>query len=191
MSEALRQAALTLHAMHPDDRQWTLQSLDDRQRDALAPLLDELRELGIPSDPTLLGSLSGAGDARPEPPAGQDGIELDAMPGDVVIAVLKGEPTRYVDLLLRLYPWTWRSAWLSSRVAKASPMVPYTEPQGPSPLNDSIVRHARLACEAHMARMGGATTLASDGGQRPKSLFAVWTQRWFRRGVGARTGRAS
>lgn len=46
-----RRAALALHALVEADRQWVLQAMPAHHRDQLVPLLDELRELGIPPDP--------------------------------------------------------------------------------------------------------------------------------------------
>ncbi|MGC7406526.1 hypothetical protein ACPWR0_23275 [Pandoraea pneumonica] len=190
MSEALRHAALTLHAMHPDDRQWALHALDGQQRDALMPLLDELRELGIPQDPTLLSSLSEPDTVRPVPPAGQDGIDLDAMPADVVTAVLRSEPVRYVELLLGLHPWAWRNAWPVAKTAARS--VERAGEQAISPqLGESMVRHTRNACEAYMARGAHGRAQGRDSEPAPKSGFATWTQRWTQRRSRSRAGSAS
>lgn len=191
MSEALRHAALTLHAMHPDDRQWALHALDGQQRDSLMPLLDELRELGIPQDPTLLSSLSEPDTVRPVPPAGQDGIDLDAMPPDVVIAVLRSEPARYVELLLDLHPWAWRNAWPAARTRAVKPVGQADEPAISLQLGESMVRHTRNACEAYMARSMNGRAQARDSEPAPKSVFAAWTRRWTQRRSLSRAGSSS
>jgi hypothetical protein len=50
-----RRAALTLHALHADDRNWVLAQLGP-QRVELDALLAELTELGIPRDPELVNT---------------------------------------------------------------------------------------------------------------------------------------
>lgn len=52
--EGLRRAALTLHALAAPDRDWLLDQLPVRARDALERLLVELRELEIPPDARVL-----------------------------------------------------------------------------------------------------------------------------------------
>lgn len=51
-----RRAALTLHALHVDDRTWVLAQLGSPQRVELEALLAELTELGIPRDPELVNT---------------------------------------------------------------------------------------------------------------------------------------
>lgn len=51
-----RRAALTLHALHADDRNWVLSQLGSPQRAELEALLTELTELGIPRDPELVST---------------------------------------------------------------------------------------------------------------------------------------
>lgn len=58
MNANARQAALLVHAMAPQDRQWLLDALPLEQREPLIKLLDELRDLGIPADPHALESLT-------------------------------------------------------------------------------------------------------------------------------------
>jgi len=49
-SAGLRRAALALHALRMEDREWLMQRLSPTQRKALDSLLVELKELGIPPD---------------------------------------------------------------------------------------------------------------------------------------------
>lgn len=51
-----RRAALTLHALHVDDRNWVLSQLGGPQRAELDALLAELTELGIPQDRELVST---------------------------------------------------------------------------------------------------------------------------------------
>jgi hypothetical protein len=59
-----RRAALTLHALHADDRDWVLSQLGRPQRVELEALLAELTELGIPRDPELVNTALAA--SQPE-----------------------------------------------------------------------------------------------------------------------------
>lgn len=49
-ANALRRAALLLHALSPQDQAWVLASLSPRRRERLQALLGELRDLGIPAE---------------------------------------------------------------------------------------------------------------------------------------------
>jgi hypothetical protein len=53
-----RKAALLLHAMRPRDQRWILDQLDANQRMVLQDLLAELKELGIPAEPSLLDAVA-------------------------------------------------------------------------------------------------------------------------------------
>ena len=59
-----RRAALTLHALHADDRDWVLSQLSGPQRGELEALLAELSELGIPRDPELVNTALAASKAE-------------------------------------------------------------------------------------------------------------------------------
>lgn len=57
----LRRAALTLHSLGGEDREWMLQQLAPTQRATLSALLAELRELNLPQDAEVIrGALSQA-----------------------------------------------------------------------------------------------------------------------------------
>lgn len=62
-----RRAALTLHALHADDRNWVLSQLGSTERGELETLLSELVELGIPRDSELVDTALAA--SRPDLPA--------------------------------------------------------------------------------------------------------------------------
>ena len=49
-----RRAALTLHALHGQDREWLLAQLGESARQRLQALLEELRELAWPADRQLV-----------------------------------------------------------------------------------------------------------------------------------------
>jgi hypothetical protein len=53
---AVRRAALTLYAAHPDDREWMIARLRGEDRLELKKMLTELASLGIPRDPEMVRS---------------------------------------------------------------------------------------------------------------------------------------
>lgn len=60
-----RRAALTLHALHTEDRDWVLAQLGGPQRAQLEALLAELAELGIPRDADLVSAALAARTSEP------------------------------------------------------------------------------------------------------------------------------
>ena len=54
MQEGRRVAALTVHALCPEDQAWLLAQLSPEDRTELSECLSELRALGVPADPQLL-----------------------------------------------------------------------------------------------------------------------------------------
>ncbi|VVE90694.1 hypothetical protein [Pandoraea bronchicola] len=188
MSEGLRQAALALHAMHPEDRRWAMHSLEADQRDAISALLEELGELGIPRDASLLQSL-GEGDKTARVLlTDQDAQVLDAMPDAVAIAMLRNEPARFVELLLNLHPWVWRDAWYAAQPSAALSGTTMgtggrSSATSVSPeLRASMLKHAREACEVLQAD-GRGMSVRGHGETRTASpsilhgLFGRW-KRW-------------
>ena len=124
-SSNARQAALTLHAMAPHDAAWLLQQLPAIEAAELQSLLEELRDLGIPSDPRLLDELR-LGDAASQESAPADhahidelSVEalmyaLDAARIDLLLPLLKPEPVALLAFLLSLKSWSWADSLLSA-----------------------------------------------------------------------------
>jgi hypothetical protein len=91
-----RRAALLLHGLNIQDRQWLLQRLGEAQRQQLQGLLDELSTLGVEVDradiPALLASAPLK--AAPLPPAAAPEPEWATWLADEpawVLAVLRGD----------------------------------------------------------------------------------------------------
>jgi hypothetical protein len=84
---AVRRAALTLYAAHPDDREWMIARLPSDDRLELEKMLAELASLGMPRDPEMVRSAlrepaNGAPvtpSSTPHFPAFLLSAELDAM----------------------------------------------------------------------------------------------------------------
>lgn len=87
----LRRAALALHALGTADRDWLLQRLATPQQQALATLLAELQELGIPPDAGVIRT------------ALSEAAEAPALPRDEALALclaLERESPSLQSLLL-------------------------------------------------------------------------------------------
>jgi hypothetical protein len=105
---ALRRAALTLHALPEADCEWVLTGLAPAQREAVTPLLADLRELGIPRDGTLLAGILSE-QHRPSPQR-KEPVWLEHLEGPEVTAlarVLSAEPAALTRSLLAMQPWSW------------------------------------------------------------------------------------
>lgn len=119
-SFAVRRSALVLHTLPFPDRQAVLQHLSAGQRDMLAPLLQELRELGMPADQGLLeqtlaampdgmvrhGPDSGAAaDARSQPCLHE--ALLAGLTPEQAAVLLQAQPMELAARLLVSRSWDW------------------------------------------------------------------------------------
>jgi hypothetical protein len=121
----LREAALTLHALHWRDREWLLRRLLPGMRVGLRSLLAELRALGIAP------GIGAAGEALPE--AQEDAIHAEdaaiidaATPAEILGFFAGDAESRLPSILLGTRAWRWRQAvWdgltplQKSRIAEA------------------------------------------------------------------------
>jgi Mg/Co/Ni transporter MgtE len=114
---AARRAALLVHAMRELDRAWLLSQLRSEERAQLAPLLAELRELGISADRAILEQAIGAtcGPDGRQQPADAQAEAMAALRGAdprKLARLLRNEPVLLVAKLLRITDWPWRAAVL-------------------------------------------------------------------------------
>lgn len=151
-----RQAAVTLHGMHADDRAWLLGELDQGQRATLEGLIGELDELGFPAQLDLVARDIGDQAAPAQGPREQ----LARAPVDDVAAALEREPVRLVAQLLNAYDWPWADSLLASLPApRRSAVRAALEDVSAAPARDRFVIEqlaARLARQAPQAGAGPA-----------------------------------
>ncbi|MBI1890120.1 MAG: hypothetical protein HYS18_05710 [Burkholderiales bacterium] len=105
-----RRAAVALHGMHEEDRQWILAELGGEDRVALERFIDELNNLGFARDEaitTRLISLSARGLAPTNP---HDRIEYATAAQ--MYGVLEAEPSSVTAQLLKCAHWPWEDAFL-------------------------------------------------------------------------------
>ncbi len=117
--EHMQKAALSLHGMHIDDRQWLLERLPEAHRAPLVSMLDELEQLGIPREPMLLEEAEAPAPDAPVHPVvdrlrDQDARRLcdvlEAEPDAVIIGLVTGAAWPWTNELLQALPSTRREA---------------------------------------------------------------------------------
>lgn len=102
-----RQSALLLHGLNEPDRRWVLERLDEKEQRFLGEHLAELRNLGIPGDPTLIDVFR-----HPEPVAADD--QLRSASVAQIQILLADEPIWLVRHVLSLEDWPWRQDFLAT-----------------------------------------------------------------------------
>lgn len=110
-----RRAALVLHALQESDRAWLLASLQPSQRSLLEGLVEELQQLGIPTDPSLVDEAIEATAPRSQPTARPvlTDAELERADVRVLARILAAEPAPLIARLLRVRPWPWSAELLA------------------------------------------------------------------------------
>jgi hypothetical protein len=108
----LRQAALVLHGLAQDDRDWLLAQLPEASAEDIRPLLVELQALGVPGDPELIRVALQR--KVEEVKALQPGFHaLAAASVHQMLELLADEPDTLIAIVLSSSNWSWRDALLS------------------------------------------------------------------------------
>ena len=118
-SDAMRRAALLLHALPSTDRDWLLDQLDPAQRAVLDGMLSELRELGIAPDAAMARRAIEERISIDAQPA-FDSLALEQMvrlmrpvPAAKLARELRLEPAALIASLLRIDAWPWAASLLA------------------------------------------------------------------------------
>jgi hypothetical protein len=113
----LRMAALALHALSADDLPRVWSRLDEHSRSTLGPLLDELKELGIPNGRQWLAADTNA-DAAAETRVPIDDRALRAkawcLRPQQVLSTLSMQSVDTAACVLQIAPWPWRTEVIDS-----------------------------------------------------------------------------
>lgn len=105
-----RRAALTLHALPEEDREWVLRRLDPGQQQLVSEQLSELQALGVVADERLVRQALDQSGEREAPQGWQERLRLcDAAS---MLGLLQGEPASLIARVLALGPWPWEQAFL-------------------------------------------------------------------------------
>lgn len=165
---AQRSAALLLHGMSEADRAWAWEQLGEPQRATLAPLLQELRELGVPRDQALVSEL--IAEVPPQAAPARTARERVAAADAVQVAqLLCPEPALLARRLLALGPWPWQSQVLMALRAQHGEAL--------EPMSDERVVPAPALDEALLERMAERLPDAMPAATSPG---APWWQRLLR-----------
>jgi hypothetical protein len=151
----LREAALALHALEPDDRAWLIERLTPAEQRAVAPLLAELAELGIPADARLVDEAL-RHSARSATRSAQQRIA--ALQATQAAQLLHDEPAPFVAGLLGLAEWPWTREYIAGLDASAQRRLQdamHDAPAAAAPLRAWLI-------EALAARIGGDAIGAED-----------------------------
>jgi hypothetical protein len=118
--DVFKKAALHLHGLEPVDCHWILEQLPEMQRETLAAMLDELRELGIPRDPTVLTLSNNEGaldqNSRKHPKAGREEPVFAAIanaPISRLGEILENESDATIAAVLLADEWPWKTPLLT------------------------------------------------------------------------------
>lgn len=103
----LRRAALALHGLPESDRHWVLERLGGADRARLAQLLEELHQLGIPPDESLLAYAQKHMPAEPAP------SRVRQASAAQMLAILAREPAGLIAAVLRNESWSWQAPFLA------------------------------------------------------------------------------
>ena len=121
-----RRAAVALHGLNPEDRQWMLAELPAADQQILQQYLEELDALGFSYGPELAADLA-AGPvkaAEPENIAPPGTLQrLQKASAEQMLACLQDEPASLIARLMALHDWPWREAMLTQMSALARQRV--------------------------------------------------------------------
>lgn len=169
-----RRVALALHGMATADREWMLQQLGEQRRPVIEGLLGELRELGVPAAPPSLVDERGLHATSGARAAVSPRETLRQLPAEVLHQVLRGEPDRLIEDVLRLGPFA-EQAELTRLLRGSGRRIepPMAGTVDASSRKDELLVEAVLRRAAGVAPAKPAAPLAADQPPAPKN----WVQR--------------
>lgn len=207
---SVRKAALLLHTLGPDDREWLVSQLAERDRTTLRPLLAELRALGIPVDRRLVDDAVAEARKASEPLASgkgsppSDAVRRAALAAGVdpallarvegadpgrLAGLLRAEPPGLVARLLAIHAWPWAREVLDDLGAARAREIDESASRlrggagsdaGPPPAPALSGRLVELLIE----RLAGEAPDATSGGEEPARAASgpsAWAARALRR----------
>lgn len=117
---ATRRAALALHGLTREDREWAIARLTPGDRENVTVFLDELEELGFPRDASELAHEVQADD---QPAEIDPEVEvIDTAAPRIVHRILGNEQLAILALVMDHHPWRWRNRvmrWLGRARSRA------------------------------------------------------------------------
>ena len=113
-----KKVALKLHGLSQSDQQWLLAKLPLQHRKGLRGLLNELEELGIPRENTLVEDWEPSNEKNAVSVSDQEDNkaidELSNANAQQLSSLCKEEPDELVAALLGMRDWSWKEDVLAS-----------------------------------------------------------------------------
>lgn len=120
MNTALRQGAIRLACIHPDDQRWILDNLQLSEREQVEALLEEISLLGLASDPNIVDAI-----LREEPASRRQGslrsLDESAHPFWLALGVMAVPEGQRSDYLERWRGKAGMSKWSSAFSSETLP----------------------------------------------------------------------
>jgi len=165
---SLRRAALLLHSMSDDDREWLLAQVGSIYRARLEPLLAELAELQFPIDPELVRHSL---ETTPKRPAPRSPHDLTRWSADDALRALQAEPDSFIALILEAgvksgrptdpaRNYSWEARFIACLGPQRAASVDEARVRWRGFEGESLVRAARAAAGS---RLHAADTLPTAG----------------------------
>jgi flagellar motor switch protein FliG len=143
----LRKAALTLHALTTKDMRKVWERLNESERMALSPLLEELSSLGIPKGRHWIDDDGGSADIEDSQPDPRTAIR--AWRASQALAILSTQSVDTVTMVLRIEPWPWQAevldTWPAEQRHALRARLEASASDVPPRLTDALLRGMILA----------------------------------------------
>jgi hypothetical protein len=110
---AVRESALVLHGLNPNDRDWLLARLPNERAEELRSLVDELQSLGLPSDGELTSRATRRAPIALVPVASTAVQVISTATADQLHSLLAEEADSVLAIVASSSAWRWREKWLA------------------------------------------------------------------------------
>lgn len=170
-TESLRHAALVLHGMSDEDRDWVLAALPAAERERLLPLLLELQEIGVTRDASVLGQLTVRSGRQSRKAAPGPLESLDRQSVASLARVLNAEPPQLVACFLGLRDWPWHARLV--RLLDPSRRQPSRRPQLAPALQEALLAAVGRKLESERALPTNGRRVFGGAAQRLRSIWSA------------------
>jgi flagellar motor switch protein FliG len=140
--KGVRKAALYLHGLNSDDRNWLLDALSEEERKSINPALSELKQMDIPKGEAWLSEID---NVHPQEDNNLDientEIEFNTIDrSDItkISHILTREPNEIVVLLLKLRLWSWRQSYINNLYLKKQKRIVKALEEPKAPIKNKV-----------------------------------------------------
>lgn len=124
--EAYKKAALYLHGLNEEDASWMLQQLPEDKSSFLQTILDELQQLGIPKERTLLDDVLSSQQGIQAETAEREVSFLASIDAGDIVSAFESESDEVFALFLSIHEWPWKEQALSGSGLREQKLKYYT-----------------------------------------------------------------